>query len=218
MPIKRPRGRRNPPLMSANAEIVLPRPGAAVVLPPEAPPDTEHELEMPRAAMPKAATRRPTLEQLKLRARKIQTKQRALLKIWTRVDVATYEAIVELAEEYSLSMSEVHRQALTDGLRKYRDFRTPYAENPMRRTRVMESFPDLAEAAGPQSGAFAPGVVSQQRASVLADDLTGPVPELDELSVRRLGSFLPQTQPIVTPTNLAYDPIAPVAPGEPPDE
>ena len=42
-----------------------------------------------------------------------------------RVPVATYRALVELAEEYHQPVTVVTRQCIDDGIRKYKDFSSP---------------------------------------------------------------------------------------------
>lgn len=235
-PSTRRRNRRAPVVASAEANIVLPKPGVAAVLPPAPTPEAEHiePADVVRPKLPPGTRRAPTLAQLQERAKKANKQSKARVDITIRIDVPIYAALIELAEEYHVSMADVARQCLADGARKYRDFSSPFVDSPFRPTTPMRANAEIVVPFGhdrPRTGAFAPGEVHARSGALLADDLTGPIPghdraveeranaslaEMATAAAHRLGavSFLPnaggKTAPSVGPNGvLAYDPLAP---------
>lgn len=218
------RRRHNAPLASAPADIVLPKPGMTIDLPPAAPADADHIPDAQKPKLPPGTKRTVTLEQLKARAKKqnILAKQQVIVTL--RISVPAYKACVELAEEYNVSVAEIQRQCLDDGIRKYRDFNSPYAANPFRPVKPFQAFPDMVIPMGndrPKTGEISNTTVAANRRAVLAEDLTGPIPTYDneitqattdnfaELLSTKLGNFLPQSPLLPKDDVLAYDPLAP---------
>ena len=184
--------------------------------------------------MPPGTKRAPTLAQLQERAKKANRASKARVDITIRVDVATYAALIELAEEYRVSMSDVARQCLSDGLRKYRDFASPYVDNPFRPTTPMRANPEIVLSTGfdrPRTGTEAPMEVYRRENALRADDLTAPIPGYDEAvtdrvsaglatmaseAARTLGHFLPQSPTLPSADGVAFDPLAPTPDDEDP--
>lgn len=203
----------------------LPRsPGieAEIVLPPMAPAAVDElAAELKKARLPRGTKKTSTLAQLQARARAAGAKARQPKPvIHVSVDESTFEALLELAETYNTSMKEVARQCLADGIRKYKDFSSPYLASPFVSTSVMRAYPHLLDPGDvsnhPVNGAQA---AAREQRALVADELTGPIPGYDESvaaetarAAQSLGSaFLPQGGPLPTTLGeLAFDPLAPV--------
>lgn len=196
-----------------------------LTLPPkQAPPPQEPPAK--KAHLPRGTKQATTLATLAERARKASVKaRRAKKSIAVLVDEPTYEALIELAETYATTITEVARQCLFDGLRKYKDFNSPYNESPFRSTSVMRAYPHLLDhddrANHPQNGKREDAAA---RRAIAADELTGPVPGYDESLTAEIAAtattfgaaFLPQGggKPI-TLGDVAFDPLAPVQEPDP---
>jgi predicted transcriptional regulator len=76
------------------------------------------------SAPPKTAKDISEVDKLKRRAKKAAAAARASVPLSLRIPLPLYKALVELAEEYHQPISEIAKQCLTDGTRKYRDFQT----------------------------------------------------------------------------------------------
>jgi uncharacterized protein (DUF4415 family) len=206
----------------------LPRtPGEVkIVLPPMAEPPTVEGAtdDVPPAKKPRlppGTKRTSTLAQLQDRARKATAKARQRKPTVTiAMDEAVYEALIDLAETYNTRITEVARQCLDDGIRKYKDFNSPHSQSPFRSTSVMRAYPNLLDptdlANHPRNGQRED---ARERRAIAADELTGPITGYDETvaaetarAAASLGSaFLPQGGPPATTLGeLAFDPLAPV--------
>ena len=143
------------------------------------------------------------------------------MQLTFKVDAELYEAVVDLAERYHAAVSEVARQCLVDGIRKYKDFSSPNSDSPFRPTSVMRAYPAILDpedpANRPHTGDRAAAI---ERRAILADDLTGDIPAYDaEIAAARavLGAaFLPQGGPPAMTLGqvageLAFDPLAPTS-------
>jgi len=62
------------------------------------------------------------IQKLQDRAKKVAQKSKSVISLTLRIPVPLYEALIELAEEWHAPVSEVARQCLSDGARKYNDF------------------------------------------------------------------------------------------------
>lgn len=232
-PSARRRARKAPVVATAEVNIVLPKAGVAAVLPPAPAPEAEHT-EPVKPKLPPGTRRAPTLAQLQERAKKANKASKARVDITIRIDVPVYAALIELAEEYHVSMADVARQCLADGARKYRDFNSSLIDSPFRATTPMRANPEIVESFGfdrPRTGFDSPNSRHARSGALLANDLTGPIPALDRAveeranaglaemaseAARRLGtvSFLPNSGGKTAPAasadgTLAYDPLAP---------
>jgi hypothetical protein len=65
------------------------------------------------------------MAELRRRAARAASESRSGVTVSIKVPKELYRVLVELAEEYHRPISEIARQALSDGARKYRQFSTP---------------------------------------------------------------------------------------------
>ncbi len=222
-----PRRRRAAPVAVAEATIVLPRPGVAAALPPPPPAEAEH-LDKPAVKLPPGTRHnRLNLERLKSRDNRLAlTLEKCRMEL--RMDLVMYEKLIDLAEEYSVSTAEMARQCLRDGIRRYRDFNSAYADSPFRPVTPMQAFPEIVQQTArdrPTNGDYSPRAVHDRRAALTAEDLTAPLPEYDrevddrngaglasmaQMAATRLGNFLPQSPPLKSAEGLSYDALAPI--------
>lgn len=217
------RERKRTVLASAPAEIVLPKPQTGPAdLPPEAQPEAEHAFDATVPKLPPGTKNRkitkPTLEALKARGKRLNRRNAEKVDLPLRVDPDTYLALIELGEEYNASVAEVSRQCLKDGIRKYREFNSPYAPNPFRDLTPLRAYADIIPHVGkdqPNTGDFAPTEIGKRRRMLIAQELTAEIPELDENALAGMpaewSKFMPQTGTLTKPGEpMEFDPLAPV--------
>jgi hypothetical protein len=92
-------------------------------------------------------------QKLKKRAAKASLDARAKISVTLRLPIEEYKALVELAEEYHSPVSDIARQCLSDGIRKYRDFSSPRRSNFINHS-PMQALPHLAKNTVPSNTAI----------------------------------------------------------------
>jgi|GEM_PF-2688806 len=206
-------------LAAAGVEIVLPKPQSEPAeLPPEAQPEAEHTFDVPQPKLPPGTkNRRLTIDALKARGKRLNRKAAEKVDLPLRIEPELYLALLETAEEYSTSLNAVAKQCIKDGLRKYREFRSPYAPNPFNDLTPFQAYNDagIITPIGkdrPMTGEASPYQVSKKRRLLAAEELTAAIPEYDNPEMpAEWSKFLPQTSPLKSADDaMEFDPLAPV--------